>query len=129
MTDHSINLDAQFLSQLARQLAETDVAHSDSFDWGRIANRLRVIARHIESLDERAARAETLFVSKSNFPSEAARQLQLVEQAEGATLLRRFEMGARALPAKAPQKDLSGVNFADLFPLAQPNSKKRKRNR
>ena len=129
MTDHSINLDSQFLSQLARQLADSDPRYSDSFDWPRISSRLRTIARHIESLDERAARAETLFISKSNFPSEAAKQLQLVEQTEGATLLRRFEMGARALPAKAPQKDLSGVNFADLFSPAQPNSKKRKRNR
>ncbi|MCK9361778.1 hypothetical protein M0Q28_06180 [Patescibacteria group bacterium] len=127
MTDHSINLDAQFLSQLARQLSDSDPRYSDSFDWPRISSRLRVIARHIESLDERAARAETLFVSKSNFPSEAARQLQLVEQAEGATLLRRFEMGARALPPKAPQKDLSGVNFADLFPA--PTGRKHKKRK
>jgi hypothetical protein len=128
-TDHSINLDAQYLLQLARQLDSTDPRHSEAFDWGRITSRLRVIARHVESLDERASRAEDKFIEKSNFPDAAAQELHLAEQAIGATLVRRIEMGARAIPAKAKPKDLSSVNFADLFAPAQPARKHKKRNK
>jgi hypothetical protein len=106
------------------------VANSDAFDWPRIASRIRVIARHIESLDERASRAEGKFIKKSNFQSDAARELQLAEQATGATLVRRFALGAKALPPKAPQKDLSSISLADLFappPAARPAKKKGKK--